>query len=227
MDSANQVSNCIINCNLFTSLNNNEIEYLLENTVTINYRAGEKIFKQNSPFTHLVIVKSGFTKMFLEGYDKNLILAIIAPGDVISGPGMWVDNMHHFSLSALSNVEACLIELNAFKKLLHDNGDFSEQFRRDHSFRAIHAFKKMISLTQNYMSGRVAGELINLSKRIFQSDKFDLMLSRQELAELTSMSKESVCRILKEFKDNGLIKFRGSKFEIIDSQKLINFAMKG
>lgn len=64
MDSANQVSNCIINCNLFTSLNNNEIEYLLENTVTINYRAGEKIFKQNSPFTHLVIVKTGFQKCF-------------------------------------------------------------------------------------------------------------------------------------------------------------------
>ena len=40
------------------------------------------------------------------------------------------------------------------------------------------------------------------------------MISRKELAELTGMSTESVIRMLKKFKDDGIIKLEGKSVNI-------------
>ena len=85
----------------------------------------------------------------------------------------------------------------------------------------------MVNLTQKHMSGRLAGTLLGLSKNVFLSDNFDMLISRQELADLTAMSKESVCRILKEFKNSKIIEFEGTKIEIINRELLEKISEKG
>lgn len=221
------IKKCFKHNSLVKYFTEEDLRNLEQNTVLINYRQGENIFKQGAPFTHVVMIRSGYTKMFIEGYNKNLILSVIPPGDLISGPGMWVDNLHHFCLSAITEVEACLIELDFFKTILRNNADFSENFRKKHSITAIRTFDKIISLTQNHMSGRVAEVLLVFSNGIFRSKKFNLLLSRQELSEITSVSKESVCRILKEFSNEKLIRIDDNEVEIIDIEKLKQISRNG
>lgn len=227
VDMKDIIKDCFKHNPLIKYFTEQDLFNLEQNTVQINYRQGENIFKQGAPFTHVVLIRSGYTKMFIEGYNKNLILAVIPPGELISGPGMWVDNLHHFCLAALTEVEACLIELDVFKTILRDNADFSENFRRNHSITAIRTFDKIISLTQNHMSGRVAEVLLVFSRGIFRSKKFNLLLSRQELAEITSLSKESVCRILKEFTNEALIKLEDDEVEILDMDRLQQISRNG
>ena len=62
----------------------------------------------------------------------------------------------------------------------------------------------------------MADILLCLAERIFNLTEFDLNLSRKELAELTGMSTESVIRMLKKFKDDGIIEMTGKKLKIID-----------
>ena len=45
-------------------------------------------------------------------------------------------------------------------------------------------------------------------------------LTRKELGEFTAMTKESVSRILKEFKDESLISLEGSHIELHDKEHL-------
>jgi CRP/FNR family transcriptional regulator len=77
------------------------------------------------------------------------------------------------------------------------------------------------------MPGRVADALIYLSEQIFETNPFNVSLSRQDLADMTSLSKESFIRILKEFKDEGIIKMNGDFMEIIKMDSLKKISLVG
>jgi len=66
----------------------------------------------------------------------------------------------------------------------------------------------------------MADILLCLSERIFKERDFELNLSRRELAELTGMSTESVIRMLKKFKDDGLIQMTGKTINITNFELL-------
>jgi CRP/FNR family transcriptional regulator len=70
------------------------------------------------------------------------------------------------------------------------------------------------------MYGRLAEGLIFLSEEIFMSDKFGNVLSRQELGELTYMTKESVVRILKKFQNEQLIHMEHDSIQILNKAAL-------
>jgi CRP/FNR family transcriptional regulator len=73
----------------------------------------------------------------------------------------------------------------------------------------------------------MADILLCLSQRIFKSNEFNLPLSRNDLGELTSMSTESVIRIMKDFKDDGLINVSGKNIEILNFDKMMKISEVG
>ncbi|MEZ4999758.1 MAG: helix-turn-helix domain-containing protein [Bacteroidales bacterium] len=75
-------------------------------------------------------------------------------------------------------------------------------------------------MTQKKMPGRVAEILLYLADSVFDSDEFTMLLSRQELADMSGMAKESVVRILKEFSNEGIIDSGCPRFRILDREKL-------
>jgi CRP/FNR family transcriptional regulator len=77
------------------------------------------------------------------------------------------------------------------------------------------------------MHGRMADGLLYLSKVFFESDTFKLYLSRQEIADLTAMSKDSAIRILKDFERDRLITLKGNELSILNTDQLLNISLKG
>ena len=67
-----------------------------------------------------------------------------------------------------------------------------------------------------------------LSKvNIYRNDEFQTELSRQEIADMSAMTKESAIRILKEFKDDNIIDFHGNSFHILKSEQLESISITG
>ncbi|MBC8343222.1 MAG: Crp/Fnr family transcriptional regulator, partial [Bacteroidetes bacterium] len=159
--------------------------------------------------------------------NRDLILQIIKPGSLIGGPGVLVDNMHHFSVSAITDSTACFIDINEYKKSLNNNTEFAIASLKEINSQHIENFNKFISLTQKQMQGRIADAIIYLSDEIFNSNSYDMTISRQDLADLTAMSKESAIRILKEFKDDKIIQLNHNKIEILNVDKLRRFSEIG
>ncbi len=56
---------------------------------------------------------------------------------------------------------------------------------------------------------------------------FELNITRKELAELSGMSTESVIRMLKRFKDDGIIAMDEKNISIIDYDKLYQISQYG
>jgi CRP/FNR family transcriptional regulator len=85
----------------------------------------------------------------------------------------------------------------------------------------------MVNLTQKKMPGRLADTLLYFADEVYNSDEYDMILSRQELGEMTNMAKESVVRILKEMEESGVIYSDSSKIKILDKDKLRQISEKG
>lgn len=214
-------TNCPFKLSLFKYLNKEELAFLDENRYEILFNAGETVFKQNGALTHLAALTSGLLKIYIEDSNKNnLLLTIRKPNELVGGPGFMSDFKHHFSVMALESSLVCFIDIKAFEKVMRENSEFAMGFIGYLNKIHVSLHEKLIMLTHKNMHGRVAEAIIYLSKVIYNSPSFTTLLTRQDLADIASLAKESFIRILREFKLKGLVSVEGNSFEIKDMEAL-------
>jgi CRP-like cAMP-binding protein len=224
----NNCENCIVSWKNFKNLSKNEIRLVNENRYEATFRPGEIILKQGSPASNAVFLASGMAKVYIEGLDgKNFILGIALPSRILIGPGVHVHTRHSYSVSALTIVQACFISFDIMNQLIRQNADFASGMIEDLSIKSYSVHNKLVSLTQKKMPGRLAEAILFFADEVYKSEVFDIILSRQELGEMTNMAKESVVRILKELESSGVIKVRCSKIQIVDREKLRLISERG
>lgn len=221
-------ANCQDRADVFKCLCPDELNQIDDKRIEVHFKAGELIFKQGTPNMHFLCLTQGKVKTYIEGYnDKNLILNIVKPVEYILGPGIYSDQMHHFSAMAIEDSVACMVDLVTFKNIIRNNPDFAEDFLRKVSLQSIYNYELFISLTQKQMPGRIADVLLYLKNKVYECNPFHTTLSRQDLADMSGMSKESAIRILREFKDEGIIQVNGNDFEISNPEQLIKISQTG
>ncbi|WP_340113980.1 Crp/Fnr family transcriptional regulator [Maribellus mangrovi] len=214
--------------NIFAPLTMEEIEFLVDEKKQINYHVGETIVKQNTSSTTVICIREGLAKLYVESNNgKNVIVRIGKTGDFITGGGLFNGSVQHFSIAALTDVKCCLIDSSKLTKLFEQNSDFAVRLLRNHTKQNNYLLKKLVDHTQKYMPGRVADTLLYLKAEIFNSSSFEVPLTRQELAEMSNMTKESFVRILHQFKDSKAIDVKGNTINIIDESSLTSISKNG
>jgi CRP-like cAMP-binding protein len=231
MSDLNLITNCE-NCSIkwknFQHLTKSELQLINENRYEATFKPGEIMLKQGSPTSNALFMANGLAKSYIEGINgKNFIMGIALPGQLIMGPGAYVNSRHTYSVSAITIVQACFISFDIFKHLVKVNGNFAESMLEDISEKSLMSHNRMVNLSQKRMSGRLADALLYFSEEVFGKDEYEMILSRQELGEMTSMAKECVVRILKELEESGVIYSDSSQIRILDKGKLIKISEKG
>jgi CRP-like cAMP-binding protein len=220
--------NCMNRAPYFKILSPGELEIVNRDRYSVRYKAGEMILKQGTSSTHVLSLIDGIVKIYIEGMgDKNLLLSLQKPWALMGGPGMHTDRRVHYSVSAVTDVSICFIVLDNFNRVMNLNCRFANQLIGHISNQAVVMFDKMISLTQKQMHGRMADGLLYLANSFFNSTSFKLYLSRQEIADLTAMSKDSAIRILKDFERDGIISLETGHLSILDMDQLQDISRKG
>lgn len=212
---------CQCKSHLFSLLNDEELFLVDAHKVHVHFKAGETIKKQGTFMSHVLSVNSGLAKLYIEGIEgKSSILRIVKPTSFIGGPGIYFDQRHHFTITALIESSVCFIDLQVFKDILRRNHTFAEEFLKDFSRDVLTVYNRLIYLTQKQMPGRMADALLYLHDEIFHQLKFPMILSRFDLAELSAMSRESALKILRDFQKEGLVKISDHEMEILDEEAL-------
>jgi len=220
--------NCSKKLNIFQHLSDEEIDFINDHRHEVVFNPGETIFKQGGALTHIACMTSGYGKVYIEGMNKkNLVLNILRPTEMIGGPGLFNDYRHHYSVSAITDVIACFIDVEAFMEVAGKNSKFNVALFEWINKKGVRNFEKLINLTQKQMPGRIADALLYLADVVYENNKFTAHVSRQDIADLAAMSKESAIRIIKEFKESKLINCEGNDFQILDHQGLRKISQTG
>lgn len=219
---------CTNKSTIFQLLTDDELELIEANRIEVHFKAGENIRKQGTYLSHVISLNSGMAKLYLEGLgNRNIILRIIKPTNFIGGPGMFVDNIHHYSVTALVDSCVCFIDVKILKEIIHTNVRFGDEFIRQISIDTLSTYNRLINLTQKQTNGRLADTLIYLSQEIFESNVFSTILSKIDLSELTGISKDNIGKALKKFENEGLIRSNGVKIEILQPELVEIISNKG
>jgi CRP-like cAMP-binding protein len=220
-------NHCFKKSDLFKLLTDEELNTLNNVRMEARYKAGEVIYKQGTPLTHLVIIHTGFGKIYIEGgKGRDLILNYTKSLEINGGIGLFINRRHHSSLMAVTECEACFIDVEAFMRVLEQNTEFMRAYMKSYSEKVQHTYRQFAVLTQKNMEGRMAEAIIYLKDEVFNNGSI-LNIPKQDLAELTAMTKESAIRVIKEFKDEGLIEVNGKNINILDHKALALIARHG
>lgn len=209
-------------------LTSDEYDMLKRNMVVLSYKAGEILCKQGSFASHIILLREGLVKLYMEGKDDNLVLQILPPNNII-GLSSCFDGSSVFYSSAQAYLDSTvqLVDRNVFLQIINSNPRFASKmigFLAEHS---VIIYGRFFCMTQKQTYGRFADVLLCLANRIYKTMRFPLHLSRKELAELSGMSVESIARILTRFKNDGLIEVTADHIEILDYEKLNEVSLKG
>lgn len=227
-DVANNCVICSRKSECFKYLTRKELCDFNNSKTTINYSKGETIIKQGTEFTHVISFNAGLAKLMVEiALNKNIMIGLLQPSEILGGPGMFADNRYSFTVKALTDSTICLINVESFKAIFRSNSDFANSFLASFSSRFILSINRLVNISHKQMHGRVADALLYFADTIYNSDSFELAISRQDMAEFTGMTKESISRILNDFNKEQIIISKGRNFEILNKEKLIHFRKTG
>lgn len=223
--------NCLV-CNekscAAAVLTDNQLASLNNNSRETDIRKGETILKAGALTSHIVYLKTGFVKEHVEGPgQKSKILQIIRRQSYLGLQSLFGARVNHYSYTALADLKVCFIDINAFMEFIKDRGQFAFEVLSYVSRESLSKDYHLINQGHKKMYGRFADVLLYLSDEIFEANKFDILLTRQELAELAGMSRENTARALSHFREEGILNITGRNVEILKHDLLKQISKNG
>ncbi len=208
-------------------LDQKELEKLGHNCNQALFKKGETIIVQNSMSENIVFVKEGLVKVHTMGPNKEQILKIVKGPSYLGIPTTFGAKINEYSATTIAETKICFIEFNIFKSLIKQNGEFALEIITHLCEHEIQSYKKYVNQVQKQGPGKIAEALLFFSEKIFESQQFDLPLSRNELGDLTCTSRETISRILSDFSKNNIIDINRSKVTILNKKLLENISKTG
>lgn len=218
-------------CNLKSAatqkLTDVEIGILGNNCAQVHFKTGDIIIKQAAFSTNVVYIKSGLVKIHIKGSFRERIMKITKAPAYLCLPSTFGDKINHFSVTALEETNVCFIDVNVFKQFICENGDFAFQIILDMSRGELENFYNCLNNAQKQNIGRIADAILFFSDKIYHSKSFTFPVSRQEIADLTGVTRESASRILTEFHNEKIINIENRKIAILNEKLLREISEKG
>lgn len=204
----------------FDSLDQEQLNKIAKNQVSLNYNKNEILSKQGGFASHIIYLTQGLVKIYKEHNDKNLILKIVKPGEFIGLSSLYGKGTFDYSAASIDSSKVFSINAEMMQYLISNNSVFAEKIIAHLNANTAQYFERIISLTQKQLHGRIADAILHLSRVIYKADKFNMLLTRRDLAEFCGMSTESAIRILKEFHNDRIVNIEGKNLEVISYQLL-------
>ncbi len=223
--SINQPTSCL-NCSLksecFKQLKIEELENADKSKVEIIFKKKEIIAKQGAFASHIMYIKKGLVKLYLEGETghNDVIINFFSQGEVIGLPSLFGKTIFDFSVAAIEDSTLCLIDINMVRKLTQTNVNFTTLMIQKMNEGTLYAYRQLYDIANRQMNGRIAGALLHLAKNVYKSRKFEFTLSRKDLAEFTGMSTMSAIRVLNDLKSENIISDINGTMEILNIDAL-------
>ncbi|MGI9951160.1 Crp/Fnr family transcriptional regulator [Moorellaceae bacterium AZ2] len=210
---------------LFADLTEEELKKIADLAITKRYRKNMYIFLEGEPGTAFYFVKSGAIKLFQVLEDgREKILHFVREGEIFAEVVLFDGGPYPATAETLEDTEVGCIHNRDMEELLRHNGEIALKIIKVMSRRLRQAQSHIRDLALRGAYGRMASALLQLAEE-YGKDKggkivIDLSLSQQEMANLIGTSRETVARILAEFRRLGAISIERQRITIVDPEQL-------
>jgi CRP/FNR family transcriptional regulator len=209
------------------TLDSDELKELERSCFQTQFAKGDLIFKQDALSSNVIFIREGLVKIHIKGPEREQIIKINKGPTFLGIPTTFGDIINHYSATAITIVDVCFISNETFQQFIYSNGKFAYEILHDLCKCQLHTYNYCINHLQKQGPGRLADALLYLANEIFNDNNFLLPMTRHELGDLACCSRESVSRLLNEFKKDNIIQLEGKKITILNKELLSQISHRG
>jgi CRP/FNR family transcriptional regulator len=210
---------------IFSQFADEELKKIAELIIERKLKKGSVVFYEHDPSSAFYIIKEGKVKVYKMSEDgRELIIGIFSSGGIFGDVPVFDGGPYPATAATLTDSVLYLIRKEQFEELLTRHPEISLKVIRILGRRLRQALNLIKNLGLKNVPQRLAGLLLQLAKEYSHKSEagmeLDIPLSRQELAELIGVSRETVIRELGKFAKAKIIKIEGKKIFITNQDKL-------
>jgi len=191
----------------------------------INYTAynkGDVLFSEGGTPRGVFFLHSGLIKIVKYGIEgKEQIIEIAKAGDLVGFRAMLSDKTYNVDAKMLEDASIGYIQKSDFLKAINNNEKLRNTVIRVLSKELQDRADLLTTMAQKTVRQRAALALILLDD-IYKGAPINL--SRDDLANFVGTATETVIRLLREFKKDGILDIHGRKITILNIERLIELS---
>jgi CRP/FNR family transcriptional regulator len=209
---------------LFGTFCEDELKHLEDNHACSHYKKNQSLFLESSFPRGVYCLNQGRVKIFKRGDEgKEQIIHIAKAGEIIGFRAMLSGEPYNVSAETLEESNICFIGKDEFLTMMDTNPTLRNGIIKELSKELADRADFITNMAQKSVRERLAFALILLMK-VYENEPINL--SREDMANFVGTATETLIRLLKEFKEEGLIEVQTRKLIVLDTRKLMEIAGK-
>ena len=210
---------------LFGRLEAEELDRLVTYMRVARHKRRTVLFRKGDPGTNMMVVLAGRVKVCTHSEDgKELVLNLFSPGDVFGEIALLAGADRTADAVTLDDCELLVLERRDFLPFLRSNPDACLKLMAV----LCQKLRQTSELLEEalFLEGpsRLAKRLVHLAEAfgspVRDGVRIDLQLSQQQLGNMVGMSRESMNKHLRQWREEDLIRVQDGHYVITDLEAL-------
>lgn len=194
----------------FAGLPHKAVERINQHFVEVGYQLGDRIYTAGDPAERLYVVADGKVKILQHAAGgRDVLLDIYSTGDFFGN--LTALGAASYTDSAEAQSPACVLSIrsDSYRQILDEYPGLALKTLEVMAARLNDANQRVLQLSSMPAEKRIAITLKKLARKLGRQKEalllIDVPLSRDDLAEMTSTTPETVSRVMSQMQASGII----------------------
>lgn len=210
---------------ILADLPEGERESLLSNANERVYKKGEVVFKEGNIPSGIFYINAGKVKKYkVDNFDKEQIIYVANAGELIGYHAVLASETYPDSASTLEECSISFIPREDFLNVLERSPNLSKRLLKTLSHEFAVLVNNISIYAQRPVRERLAITLLILREKFktggSPNEPIAINVSREDIASMAGTTRENTVRVLRQFKDEGIIEAKGRTIWVVDVKKL-------
>lgn len=195
----------------------------------LEVKRGTAICLPGDPSDQIYLLKSGIIKISTSTSEREVILALLHPGDIFGELAVVDDSPRDHVAEAYDDCAICAMNHDTVTRMIHETPEVEFQITKLIGLRLRTFRSRVEELLSKSAPARVAHALLELAERHGVSDEdgvlVSLRLTQGDMAHLVGLSRETVNAILQKWCEQNLLEIDRRSVRLRQPERLREIAL--
>lgn len=224
-----EISKLLKSMSIFSGLSDTELQQVVEISNKREYKKRMYVFMEGEPREAVFFISTGVVKAYKIDEDGNeQVISLLHPGDMFPHVGFFDHSPYPATVEVVQDAEILVIRIDDFDELLMRQPQIAIKVMKIMGQKIIALQQRVQDFISKDVQHRIIHSLVRLAEdhgeKTAKGIYIDVPITNQDFANMVGTSRESINRILNQFKKQRLLSADRQGILIHDIEELQNWS---